>query len=43
MERTQMRSSGLFSGLVLISAGVILLLSNYGQLNLRYFLGHWWL
>ncbi len=42
MERTQMRSSGLFSGLVLISAGVILLLSNYGQLNLRYFLGHWW-
>ncbi len=37
-----MRSSGLFSGLVLISAGVILLLSNYGQLNLRYFLGHWW-
>ena len=42
MARTQTRSSGLFSGLVLISGGVILLLHNYGRLDLGHFFGHWW-
>ncbi len=42
MARTQTRSSGLFSGLVLISVGVILLLHSYGHLELRHFFGHWW-
>ncbi|HKM82729.1 MAG TPA: DUF4097 family beta strand repeat-containing protein [Candidatus Acidoferrum sp.] len=42
MARTQTRSSGLFSGLVLISVGVILLLHNYGHLDLGHFFGHWW-
>ena len=42
MARTQARSSGLFSGLVLISVGVILLLHNYGHLDLGHFFGHWW-
>src|SRR5271157_878850 len=42
MARTQTRSSGLFSGLVLISAGVILLLSFYGHLDLGHSFGHWW-
>ncbi len=42
MARTQTRSSGLFSGLVLISGGVILLLHNYGHLDLGHFFGHWW-
>jgi Putative adhesin/Domain of unknown function (DUF5668) len=42
MARTQTRSSGLFSGLILIFAGVILLLHTYGHLELRHFFGHWW-
>ncbi len=42
MVRTQTRSSGLFSGLVLISAGVILLFTLYGHLDLGHFFGHWW-
>jgi len=42
MARTQTRSSGLFSGLVLISGGVILLLHNYGRLDLGHFFRHWW-
>src|SRR5208283_5311079 len=42
MARTQTRSSGLFSGLVLISGGVIHLLHNYGRLDLGHFFGHWW-
>ena len=42
MARTQKLSSGLFSGLVLISGGVILLLHNYGHLDLGHFFGHWW-
>jgi len=36
------RSSGLFSGLVLISVGAILLLHNYGHLELSAFFRHWW-
>ncbi|HXC49125.1 MAG TPA: DUF5668 domain-containing protein [Candidatus Sulfotelmatobacter sp.] len=39
---TPARSSGLFSGLVLISVGVLLLLSNYGRLELGSFIARWW-
>jgi len=42
MAGTQSRSSGLFSGLVLISVGTILLLHFYGHLELGHFFGHWW-
>jgi Toastrack DUF4097/LiaI-LiaF-like transmembrane region len=42
MARTQTRSSGLFSGLVLLSVGVLLLLHNYGHLRLQSFFAHWW-
>jgi len=42
MARTQTRSSGLFSGLVLVSGGVLLLLHNYGRLDLGRFFWHWW-
>jgi len=39
---TQTRSSGLFSGLVLISSGVLLLLYFYSHLDLESLFGHWW-
>src|SRR5258707_13603817 len=39
---TSARSSGLFSGLVLISVGLLVLLHNYGHLDLHGFFGHWW-
>jgi DUF4097 and DUF4098 domain-containing protein YvlB len=39
---TPARSSGLFSGLVLISVGILLLMSNYGRLDLYDFFVHWW-
>jgi len=39
---TPARSSGLFSGLVLISVGVLLLLHNYGHLEIGEFLRRWW-
>jgi len=42
MAGTRARSSGLFSGLVLISVGVLLLLHNYGHLELSEFFRHWW-
>ena len=42
MGRTQARSSGLFSGLVLLSAGILLLLHNYGHLDLHEFFRRWW-
>jgi DUF4097 and DUF4098 domain-containing protein YvlB len=42
MARTQSRSSGLFSGLVLLSAGLLLLLHNYGHLEFGAFFVHWW-
>src|SRR3974377_552384 len=42
MARTQARSSGLFSGLVLLSAGILLLLHNYGHLDLHEFFTRWW-
>jgi hypothetical protein len=39
---TPTRSSGLFSGLVLVSGGVLLLLHNYGHLELQGLFWHWW-
>jgi hypothetical protein len=39
---TPARSSGLFSGLVLISVGVLLLLHNYGNLEIGEFFKRWW-
>src|SRR5215469_799488 len=39
---TPTRSSGLFSGLVLISGGLLLLLHNYGHLDLQDFFARWW-
>jgi DUF4097 and DUF4098 domain-containing protein YvlB len=42
MARTQTRSNGLFSGLVLLSVGILLLLHNYGHLRLQEFFAHWW-
>jgi hypothetical protein len=42
MPSTRPRSSGLFSGLVLISVGTLLLLHNYGHLELGEFFTRWW-
>ncbi|MGB7494218.1 MAG: DUF5668 domain-containing protein [Candidatus Acidiferrum sp.] len=42
MPPTRSRSSGLFSGLVLISVGILLLLHNYGHLELTDFFTRWW-
>jgi hypothetical protein len=42
MAATQTRSSGLFTGLVLISVGVLLLLHTYGHLDLGDFFTRWW-
>jgi cell wall-active antibiotic response 4TMS protein YvqF/putative adhesin len=42
MAGTRSRSSGLFSGLVLISVGILLLLHNYGYLDLSAFFTRWW-
>ncbi|HUL32659.1 MAG TPA: DUF4097 family beta strand repeat-containing protein [Candidatus Eisenbacteria bacterium] len=39
---TPTRSSGLFSGLVLLSIGVLLLAHNYGHLDLSNFFTRWW-
>ena len=39
---TPARSSGLFSGLVLISVGLLVLLHNYGHLDLHRFFVRWW-
>jgi DUF4097 and DUF4098 domain-containing protein YvlB len=39
---TPARSGGLLSGLVLIFAGVLLLLHNYGHLDLGGFIWRWW-
>src|SRR5215831_19750474 len=35
-------TSGVFSGLLLIVFGALLLLHNYGHLSLRNAFGHWW-
>jgi hypothetical protein len=42
MPKTSTRSSGLFTGLVLLSVGFLLLLHNYGHLDLHDFLSRWW-
>jgi len=42
MPSTPGRSSGFFSGLVLITVGVILLLHYHGHLNLHLFFTRWW-
>ncbi len=42
MANTQSRSSGLFSGLVLLTVGILVLLRNYGHLDLGEFFKHWW-
>jgi DUF4097 and DUF4098 domain-containing protein YvlB len=42
MATSQPRSSGLFSGIVLISVGVLLLLHNFGRLELHSFFTRWW-
>ena len=42
MPGTQTRSSGLFTGLVLLSVGLLLLLHNYGHLELGNFFSRWW-
>ena len=42
MANTQSRSSGLFSGFVLITVGLLILLRNYGHLELGRFFTHWW-
>lgn len=39
---TRPRTSGVFSGLLLIIFGFLLLLHNYGRLELRELLRHWW-
>ena len=36
------RTSGVFSGMLLILFGVLLLLHNYGHLSLTHIFGHWW-
>src|SRR5580704_7315623 len=42
MATSQPRSSGLFSGIVLLSVGVLLLLHNFGRLELHTFFTRWW-
>ena len=42
MANTQSRSSGLFSGLVLITVGLLLLMHTYGHLEIGRFFTHWW-
>jgi DUF4097 and DUF4098 domain-containing protein YvlB len=42
MATSQPRSSGLFSGIVLISVGALLLLHNFGRLELHTFFTRWW-
>jgi len=42
MASTQTRGSGLFSGLVLLTVGILLLLHNYHRLDLSEFFTHWW-
>lgn len=42
MANPQSRSSGLFSGLVLITVGVLLLMRSYGGFDLGHFFTHWW-
>lgn len=42
MARSRQRHSGIFTGLVLLTVGSLLLLHNYRNLDLGEVLGHWW-
>jgi Putative adhesin/Domain of unknown function (DUF5668) len=42
MARSRQRSSGIFTGLVLITVGALLLLHNYSNLDLEEILRRWW-
>lgn len=42
MASSPTRSSGLFSGLVLLTVGVLILLRNYAHIDLGYLFTHWW-
>jgi DUF4097 and DUF4098 domain-containing protein YvlB len=42
MANSRPRSSSLFSGMILIFVGLLLLLHNYRGLDIRMVLGHWW-
>jgi hypothetical protein len=42
MANYRRRSSGIFSGLVLLSVGALLLIRNYRGLDLGHVIGHWW-
>ncbi|MGC1620391.1 MAG: DUF4097 family beta strand repeat-containing protein [Candidatus Acidiferrum sp.] len=42
MARSRQRTSGIFTGLVLLTVGVILLLHNYRGLEIGDLLIHWW-
>jgi hypothetical protein len=42
MANSQSRGGGLFSGLVLITVGLLILLHNYGHMDLQHFFTHWW-
>jgi DUF4097 and DUF4098 domain-containing protein YvlB len=42
MSRARPRSSGIFSGLVLITLGMLMLLHNYRGLQFHDFFLHWW-
>jgi len=42
MPNSRPRGSSLFSGMILIFVGALLLLHNYRGLDIRMVLGHWW-
>jgi DUF4097 and DUF4098 domain-containing protein YvlB len=42
MANSRPRGSSLFSGMILIFVGLLLLLHNYRGLDIRTVLGHWW-
>ncbi len=42
MANPQSRGGGLFSGLVLITVGLLILMHNYGHMDLQHFFTHWW-
>jgi len=42
MANSRPRGSSLFSGMILIFVGLLLLLHNYQGLDIRMVLGHWW-
>ncbi len=42
MANSRPRGSSLFSGMILIFVGALLLLHNYRGLDIRMVLGHWW-